>query len=386
MRTNAPALLCAANFPANTGYAWDYIERIYGLVADRLAQSGMRTFVAYPRIDAPPRALDGTAAEPVILDASLSSSVSIAQTSLFARRHGVRSLYLTDRPVVSLAYAALRAAGVKQIVVHDHSGGLGGAVTGARRMVKWVAARTPWLTSDAVVSVSQFVAERYRAALVPPERIHCIPNAVATQRQRSHSLRAELGIDPQTPLVVAACRATEEKGVEDLLLAFDALEEPAPPKPWLAFLGDGAALPRLRALRKTLRSRERIALLGYRPGAADWLADADVAVVASRAPEAFCLSAAEPLLRSVPVVATRVGAIPEVIVHEQTGLLVEPRAPSQLAAAISRLLTDRTLARRLARNGRAQIRERFSLERKIEALLPLLERRLEPAPSPRGAA
>ena len=67
------SLLCVGNFPANTGYAWDFIESLYVGIADHLATKGIKTFVAYPAIPEAPRTLEGSAAQPVCLDILLSS-------------------------------------------------------------------------------------------------------------------------------------------------------------------------------------------------------------------------------------------------------------------------------------------------------------------------
>jgi glycosyltransferase involved in cell wall biosynthesis len=74
-----------------------------------------------------------------------------------------------------------------------------------------------------------------------------------------------------------------------------------------------------------------------------------------------------------PVVSTRVGGIAELVVHEQTGLLVAERDPEALADAIERLLADRELAAALAARGRAHVEANFSLERSVTRLRTLFE-------------
>src|SRR5438128_2298301 len=100
--------LCVANFTANTGYAWDYIERVYARIADHLATHGVRTLVAYPEMAEPPRTLAGSAAEPVVLGVALDEAAAVRATEDFIRREGVRALYLTDRPARSRFYRRLR--------------------------------------------------------------------------------------------------------------------------------------------------------------------------------------------------------------------------------------------------------------------------------------
>src|SRR5688500_9307688 len=110
-----PTLLCSVTFPANTGFAWDFIERLYGRMADRLLQRGVRTIVAYPEIAEAPRILAGTAAVPVVLDTQARTHSARARMREFVRRENVQVLYLTDRPAWSLTYRSLRSAGVRRI-------------------------------------------------------------------------------------------------------------------------------------------------------------------------------------------------------------------------------------------------------------------------------
>ena len=109
-------LLCVANFPANTGYAWDYIERVYARIADHLATHGVRTLVAYPEMVEPPRTLAGSAAKPVVLGVALDKAAAVQATEDFIRREGVRALYLTDHPARSRIYRRLRRAGARWIL------------------------------------------------------------------------------------------------------------------------------------------------------------------------------------------------------------------------------------------------------------------------------
>jgi hypothetical protein len=122
------SLLCIANFPASTGYAWTFIGRLFAQVADALAHDGVRTLVAYPALDTRPAALAGSAAEPVGSDLSLRSPASLRSAVDLVRGEHVRAVWLIDRPVVSPAYAVLRG-GVRQVVVHDHSSGRQGRAT-----------------------------------------------------------------------------------------------------------------------------------------------------------------------------------------------------------------------------------------------------------------
>ena len=109
--------------------------------------------------------------------------------------------------------------------------------------------------------------------------------------------------------MAAAGRLTPEKGFLDLLQAADAL----PADVDLLSSATDRSVRGWSAVRAGLRTGRRVQLAGQRPDAAECVAAADVCVVPSRWEEAFCLAAAEALARGRPLVATRVGAIPELV-------------------------------------------------------------------------
>ena len=365
------SLLCVANFPSSTGYAWTFIGRLFAEVANALAREGIRTLVAYPVLDTRPESLAGSAAEPLGLDLSLATPRSVRAGVELVRRERVRAVWLIDRPVFSLAYAALHAAGVRRVVVHDHSSGSRPVHHGPRGLAQRLATRLPWATADAVVAVSEYVGGRQRTAgRVPAGRIHVVPNPVWVPDavRPAAEVRASLGLAPGRRLVAAAGRLTPEKGFADLIAAADAL----PPDVDVLVFGDGPDRARLEAQRAALRTGGRVRLAGQRPDAAECVAAADVCVVPSRWEEAFCLSAAEPLARGRPLVATRVGAIPELVRDGVTGLLVPPADAPALAGAIQRLLDAPELAAALGQSARAQLVATHGWPRAIAALVSVV--------------
>ncbi len=386
-----PALLCVANYPANTGYAWGFIEGLYAGLADRVAAAGGRTYVAYPAIAAPPRTLAGSAAEPVVLEFGLDTPRCIRATVGFVRRAHVRVLYLADHPAWHPAYALLRLAGVRRIVVHDHTSGERTPPAGLKRLAKAWSRRVSPMLADDVVAVSDYVARRkIEVDLVPPARVRRIHNSLelpAPDPAAPARLRAFLGLPPDVPVVACASRATAEKGVHHLLRAFDTLVAAqggsAGEPPVLLYLGDGPALGDLEALCASLASRDRIVLAGHQPDAAALLGGADIAVVPSIWQEAFGLAALEPMARGVPVIATRAGGLPEVVEDGVTGVLVAPGSEPELAAALARLLADPAERRRLGQSGAARARARFGRRAQLDALQPLVMP--VPPAAPRGS-
>ena len=377
---NGGSLLCVANFPSNTGYAWDFIEGLYAGIADQLSGQGITTFVAYPRIDDAPRTLAGSAAQAVELDARVNDPRCVRATLRFVRENGVKAMYLADRPSWHPAYLLFRLAGVRQIVVHDHTSGERTPPRGLKRAVKLVMRRSiPGMLADTVIGVSDYVARRkVEVDLVPKNRVRRVWNSLVIPDRdpgAAGRLRREFGLGDSVQVVACVGRASPPKGIEYLLRAFDRLAEKELGDAVLVYLGDGPDLERLETIRTGLRHPDRILFGGYRADARELIEGADVCVVPSVWHEAFGLSALEPMARGVPVVATRVGGIPEVVVDNETGLLVPPADEAALADAIASLLQDPAKRRRMGENGRARASKHFAIEDQIQTLARLFTTR-----------
>lgn len=374
------SLLCVSNFQANSGYAWSFIESLFAMLADHLAPRGIRTLVAYPLIRRPPKALEGHAAEPILLDTSFATTESIDKVAALVRREGVKVVYLTDRPVRSRAYAKLRRAGVRRIIVHVHRSGAHEAPRGLKKMAKRAVASLPGINADLVIAVSDFVARRQReVAMVPARRVVTIWNTLPIPplpRDATNVAHDAFALAHDRPLIVCACRATQEKGVDVLLRAFNRLLQEWPgdrPRPALVYFGDGPAMPELRTLQASLPAGNQMILAGFRGDSAEMLNDAAVCVVPSVVEEGFCLSVLEGMLRAKPVVATRGGAIPELIEHGVSGLLVERSDDAALALAIRKVLDDPSLAARLAAAARRRAVEQFDPVKQAQRLKAIVE-------------
>jgi glycosyltransferase involved in cell wall biosynthesis len=162
----------------------------------------------------------------------------------------------------------------------------------------------------------------------------------------------ETGIPAGAPLVLAIGRLIEQKDHATLIRAFERLGHP---EAHLAILGWGPLEEQTRAL-----AGPNVHVLG-RVEPRDWLARADVFAHSSRW-EGFGLVLLEAMLSSLPVVATRVSAVPEIVVDGTTGFLVPPRNDELLAARLGELLADADLRRRFGAAGLERARTEFSVE------------------------
>jgi glycosyltransferase involved in cell wall biosynthesis len=378
--TVPPTLLCVSNFPSNTGYAWDFFDRLYAQVADGLAPRGVRTFVAYPKLRGTPHSLTQSKAIPIELEFGFDTRQQRRATLRFIRSNNVHAVYLTDRVASSFYYLILRLAGVRHIVVYDHTSGERTAPRGIRRLGKWIFVRLPGTCADAVATASDYVAARIiSTGSAVPSRVVRVWYGMPVRSIKGNRkvLRELANVPSDRRLVVCCCRAHPVKGVAHLLRAFDAMCKELRPgvgSPALIYIGDGPQREELEAIRDSLDSREHVTFLGYREDASQLLAEADICVVPSVWQDALPLGVLEPMAAGKPVIGTSVGGIPEMIEDGVTGLLVAPADEQALASALNRLLTDHELAARLGAAARLRVAERFTPERQIKTLIEIVGR------------
>lgn len=181
---------------------------------------------------------------------------------------------------------------------------------------------------------------------------------------------SEAGVPDGAPLVLAIGRLTAQKDHATLLRAFDRVRG-AHPEAVLAILGIGPLEAETRRLATALGLADAVLFPG-RVEIRDWLARADVFVHTSRW-EGFGLVLLEAMLAGLPVVATRVSAVPEVVADRETGLMAEPGDDVAVAAALTELLADPRQGRALGAAGLERARTVFSVERMAERTIAVYE-------------
>lgn len=381
------SVLFAVPFPANTGRAWDRLERLVASLSTRLAEQGYRCIVGYPEIPSPPVALEGAPVTVVAVPAlGRGDAASLRALLPTVRRHQVEHLVLIDLPYLSSWFLPLRAAGVRSITVHVISSGRGTPPRGAKHWLKHRIARSP-LAADLLICCSHFRAQEVmEVGLVPADRVRTVWNGVDLPEQLDRS-RCEMvkrfSLPEEAPVIVAVARAAPEKGIRYLLEGFDRLSARwnGSPPPSLLYIGNGPELDSLLALRDSLPSGSRMHLPGYVPDAMAVCSGADVFVQPSVSEDAFPYSVVEAMAWGVPVVGTRTGGIPEQVDHETTGLLVPPHDPDGIATALERLLGDEAFRRSAGAAGRERVREHFTLQRQLRAMSEALEESLGARPA-----
>jgi glycosyltransferase involved in cell wall biosynthesis len=273
------------------------------------------------------------------------------------------------------------AAGVPVIMATVHSSRVRPAAD-----VELLARLTP--SMDRLIVPSDAIEAKVRAEGRDRSRFAVIPNGVDLSRFAAPAprcgIRSELRIPASAPVLGVVARLEAEKGHRFLVDAMPAILEAAPDA-WLLLVGDGSEADALRAQAASLGRHvaSRICFVGRREDVSAITADLDVAVLPSLR-EAQGISILEAMARRVPVVATAVGGIPEVIASGVDGMLVPPGDPGALAAAIGRLLADPEMRRRIGDAGYRTVADRYSIDAQVRRTEVIYDEELARAGVPMG--
>jgi glycosyltransferase involved in cell wall biosynthesis len=200
--------------------------------------------------------------------------------------------------------------------------------------------------------------------------------AASSMRER---IREKMGVRPPEVVVTVIANLIPYKGHVDLLKAASMVEEEFP-SVWFWLVGeDRGVLPDLEQMARRLGITSRVKFLGRRHDVPELLAASDLSVLPSHE-EGFSNVILESMAAGCPVVATRVGGNPEAVLDGVTGWLVPPRSPEKLAVKMIDLLRDPEKAKRWGERARVRAKERFSLERMVEAHLRLYQQAVRPSP------
>ena len=234
------------------------------------------------------------------------------------------------------------------------------------------------LESDAVTTPSAWLAEAtYRNLDIPRERtIDVIPNFVDTRRfAPAAGPPSAVGARPAVLVHVSNFRSL--KRVDDVVAIFAEARRRAPERATtLQLVGEGPEHERIRGLVQAADLDEVVQFLGERTDLPAVLRNADLFLLPSES-ESFGLAALEAMSCGVPVIASRVGGVPEVVIDGETGLLAPVGDIAAMAAHVVRLLADAPLRARLGHAARARAETVFPLEATVSKYEDLYRRLLD---------
>jgi glycosyltransferase involved in cell wall biosynthesis len=226
---------------------------------------------------------------------------------------------------------------------------------------RWLECHTHRLV-DVEVCVSTGVRDWLAEGGFPRDKLAVIPNGVDVERfaGRDPAFKARLGLAPATPLVTAIGRLHEQKGMTYFLRAAASLLHSVPSCRFL-IVGQGPLEAALKAEAREFHLEERVTFLGFCDDVPAVLRASDVFVLPSLW-EGMPNALLEAMAAAVPVVATRVEGVTEVVRDGATGFLVLPRDVPGLVSATLRLLGDPGRARAMGATAQQHVRTHYTLD------------------------
>jgi len=189
---------------------------------------------------------------------------------------------------------------------------------------------------------------------------------LATDSTTRSTARKELGLAPDAKVITTVAVLRQPKGIDYMLEALPSLLADRPLLQYL-IVGDGPHRAALEATSAELGLGESVHFVGRRTDVAEMLAAADLFVLPSLT-EALPTGIIEAMAVGLPVVATDVGGIPEIVEHGNTGILIPPAAPLRLAEAIDRMFDSPRQRQAMGIAGRRSAINRFGIERHASRL------------------
>lgn len=267
---------------------------------------------------------------------------------------------------------AAKLAGVRRVIISRHNDDQFRYLLPLR-----LVNRALWWLASAGIAISESVRQFcVTVEGVKPAKMHTVHYGLKVpsvdRRAARAALSAELNLPPDALILGVVCRLIPQKGIVYALRAFAQIDAP---NAVLVIAGEGNLRATLEAEARSLGIAKRAYFLGWRDDTARLMAAFDLFLAPSLW-EGFGLVLLEAMAQQTPIIATNVSAIPEIVTHGETGLLVPPRDPAALAHAITGLLRDTALRRHMGLVGQDRLETAFSVERMTELTLAIYRRAL----------
>jgi glycosyltransferase involved in cell wall biosynthesis len=233
--------------------------------------------------------------------------------------------------------------------------------------------------ADSIVAVSHSQKKKLRRFLINHSKIHVVENAIDLEelsKVASVDIRQRYALPPGSIVIASAGRFSREKGQTYLVHAAMELSDGHPDLYFVLF-GDGPGLERLKQLVYSRALAHRILFPGFVSDVLSCLKGGVDIIINPSLSEAMPNIVLEALGLQIPVIATAVGGVPEIIENGKSGYLIPPKSPKAIADKITGLIEDKTLCRAFMSGGKTVVDTRFSFQHQYSKLNTLYHQLLD---------
>lgn len=379
-RSNKPVLLCVANWDSNVGYAWWLMESFWIKMHAELS-ADYDVMIAYPSISTLPKPIQESKIRTVEFNFGVKRPGDLSAHIRFIKLHKIQAVYFSDRPTVHWSYLFFRFAGIKTIVVHDHTPGVRTLPKGLRKLIKTLYARIPLLVTDAAIGATEYVKQRLiDINCLPARKCYAAPNGLPAPVEPTPpplDLHQQLGLASDTLLIVSTGRANLYKGVDFALEVFAQLIHGQQLKGLhFIYCGDGPDLDYLNTMKHTLAIDKQVSFLGRVNNIDQILRACHIAFHPSRGEVGYSLAILEYMRAGLPVLVSDNPSVCEATHHERDGLIYKEASVADACEKLTQLLTNPTLRQSLGAEGKRAVGAEYSLAATHSALIGALRKAL----------
>jgi len=304
----------------------------------------------------------------------------------------IESRHRFDLGCVGALSEFIRVNEIQLIHTHNIKADIHGVLAGAKTKTPVVATNHGWTDADAklrfyetidafvlrhfvkrVVAVSRSAKEWMLKRGIPPDKIDIVRNGTPLRESKvaSPEARKQLGLTDDALTIGAVGRLSPEKGHRFLIEAAGRILEKDPRVRFVVF-GEGPSQSELEGLVNSRGLKDKVTLAGFQPDPDVIYGALDILVQPSLR-EATPLVILEAMSFGKPIIAARVGGVPDLITDNETGVLIPPASVEALSGSIMRLLKDGALRVRLGERAREVARREFSVEKMTQSYSKVYE-------------
>ena len=364
-RGEGRTVLFVSNYRPDVGFAWWLMENFWVEFAQVARRAGLRPVLVYPHPGPVPASIHAAGIETVVLPFPGTSLADWTRALRFVRARNIHTVYFTDRRFASLFYLLLRAAGVKNVINHDHTPGDRAPVGGLKGFLKVLWHRLRPVCCDLQICVSPLIQERaVRNGRVPIRRTTVVQNGIVPVECGGDAEYAHrtLNLSPSSVVCVTVGRAHPYKRLDFVIeVARRCVKDRGLSNLVFVHCGDGPDMGRLRKLVAEAGLESHFIFGGRRDDVRKILCAVDLAIHAAQG-EAFSLSILEYMSACLPVLVPDIPSVSQAITDRATGLVYPDGDADAAAALIGTLLADRPWRVQVGEAAALEVRERYTLD------------------------
>ncbi len=379
LATKPETILLVANWESDVGYAWWLMENFWLQIAAAVQERNMRCLLIYPKLTELPAAIANADIEVRERDFQQFGWQNLASLTRFIKQENIRHIYLTDYPFCSPTYVFAKLAGVKNIIIHDHTPGDREPVSPFKQFVKTAIHRLPLYRADYFIGVSDFVYHRFlNVARLPKNRCFSAPNGIEPidlSRVDKHYAQNTFHIPQDKIIVVVSGRASFYKGIDFIIrCANEMIYQRQRDNLHFLYCGDGPDMAAFQALVTKFHLNPHFTFAGKRPDMRDILPSCHIGLHAAAGEVGYSLSILEFMSAGLITLVPDLPSTSQAIEHGVNGYVYAARdlnsACHTLELAVQKIQLNQ---RELQENAIKTVASRYTIARTNQTFVNIMK-------------